>query len=108
MRVTDAAAKGGVLSLTRQLAVEYASGGVRVNSVSPGTINTPLVASVLKLRGTSMDEAGEIYPGGRIGEPHEVANAVLWLSSDEATFVTGQNLVVDGGLMSFGRWAGKA
>ena len=102
------AARAGVDNLTKTLAMEWAPSGVRVNSVSPGTINTPLVANVLKLRGTTLDEAGSVYPGGRIGEPHEVANAVLWLASDEATFVTGQNLVVDGGLMSFGRWAEKA
>lgn len=103
-----AAAKGGVLSLTRQLAVEYASHGVRVNAISPGTINTPLVANVVRLRGSTLEAAGEQYPMNRVGEPYEVANAALWLASDEASFVTGQNLVVDGGIMSLGGWAGKA
>lgn len=103
-----AAAKGGVISLTRQLAVEYAPRGVRVNAVSPGTINTPLVASVVARRGSSLAEAGECYPVGRVGEPHEVAAAVLWLASDEAAFVTGHNLVVDGGVLSVGGWAQKA
>ena len=103
-----AAAKGGVLSLTRQLAVEYAPHGIRVNAISPGTINTPLVANVVRLRGSSIEAAGELYPMKRVGEPHEVANAALWLASDESTFVTGQNLVVDGGIMSLGGWASKA
>ena len=103
-----AAAKGGVLSLTRQLAVEYAKSGVRVNAVSPGTINTPLVASVIEKRGSSLAEAGAVYPCGRVGEPHEIAAAVLWLASDEAGFVTGQNLTVDGGIMSRGGWAAVA
>ena len=57
-----AASKGGVLSLTRQLAMEYASHGIRVNAINPGTINTPLVQNVLKLRGTSKEEAGQAYP----------------------------------------------
>lgn len=103
-----AASKGGVLSLTRQLAVEYAQRGVRVNAISPGTINTPLVKNVLKLRGSSAEKAGASYPCGRIGEPHEVASAAAWLASDEASFVTGQNLVVDGGIMSLGGWAQTA
>ena len=100
-----AASKGGVLSLTRQLAVEYAASGVRVNAISPGTINTPLVESVLRARGSSAEEAGRAYPMKRIGQPSEVAEAIAWLASDEASFVTGQNLVVDGGIMSLGGWA---
>jgi NAD(P)-dependent dehydrogenase (short-subunit alcohol dehydrogenase family) len=103
-----AAAKGGVLSLTRQLAVEYAPRGIRVNAISPGTINTPLVANVIRLRGSSLAAAGAQYPLNRVGEPHEVASAALWLASDEAGFVTGQNLVVDGGIMSLGGWASSA
>ena len=67
-----AAAKGGVLSLTRQLAVEYAASGVRVNAISPGTIATPLVEGVLRTRGSSVAEAGRAYPMQRIGQPEEV------------------------------------
>ena len=103
-----AAAKGGEVSLTRQLAVEYAPHGIRVNALSPGTINTPLVANVIRLRGSSLEAAGEQYTMKRVGEPHEVASAAHWLLSDEAGFVTGQNLVVDGGIMSLGGWASKA
>ena len=73
-----------------------------------GTINTPLVASVIEKRGSSLSEAGAVYPCGRVGEPHEVASAVLWLASDEAGFVTGQNLTIDGGILSRGGWAAVA
>jgi len=103
-----AASKGGVLSLTRQLAMEYGNAGVRVNSISPGTINTPLVAGILKLRGTTKEEAGAVYPMKRIGEIPEIANAILFLASDDASFVTAENLTVDGGIMGLGGWAAVA
>ena len=70
-----------------------------------GTIATPLVEGVLRMRGTSAEEVGRAYPMQRIGQPAEVAAAIAWLSSEEASFVTGQNLLVDGGIMSLGGWA---
>jgi len=100
-----AASKGGVLSLTRQLAVEYAAQGIRVNAVSPGTINTPLVASVLQARGTTEEQAGNVYPMKRIGQPHEVAEVILFLASDQASFITAENIMVDGGIMGLGCWS---
>lgn len=100
-----AASKGGVLSLTRQLAIEYAAKGIRVNSVSPGTIGTPLVEGILRKRGTTRAQAGAVYPMKRIGETSEVAKAVLFLASDDASFVTAENLHVDGGIMGLGGWA---
>ena len=63
---------------------------------------------VLKQRGSTIEEAGGVYPLGRVGEPHEVANLVTWLASDEAGFVTGQNVICDGGILSLGGWASKA
>lgn len=57
------------------------------------------------MRGTSAEEVGRAYPMQRIGQPAEVAAAIAWLSSEEASFVTGQNLLVDGGIMSLGGWA---
>ena len=103
-----AASKGGVLSLTRQLAVEYASQGIRVNAVSPGTVGTPLVERALSLRGTSEAEAGAAYPMKRIGKTREISHVILFLASDEASFITAENVTVDGGIMGLGGWASVA
>jgi NAD(P)-dependent dehydrogenase (short-subunit alcohol dehydrogenase family) len=89
------ATKGGVIAMTRQLAIQYADEGVRVNVVSPGSMDTQM------LREDTHDGTVEwnrrVTPMGRIGQPAEVAEAVLFLACDAASFVTGQNLVVDGG-----------
>ena len=88
------AAKGGVVNLTRTLAIEAAPRGVRVNSIGPGYIDTPLLADLPP----EMREAlVRLHPIGRLGQGDEVANAVLFLASDEASFVTGAHLLVDGG-----------
>jgi len=100
-----AASKGAVLSLTRQLAMEYAPKGIRVLSISPGTIHTPLVENIFKMRGSSAEKAGEAYPMKRIGKPHEIANVVAFLASDDASFMTAENITVDGGIMGLGGWA---
>ncbi|HSO57751.1 MAG TPA: SDR family oxidoreductase [Paenisporosarcina sp.] len=88
------AAKGGVVNMTRALALEYASQGIRVNAVCPGYIKTPLLD---QLDDEMMQHLVSLHPLGRLGESHEVANAVVFLASDEASFVTGANLLVDGG-----------
>ncbi|WP_216827364.1 SDR family NAD(P)-dependent oxidoreductase [Alkalihalobacterium elongatum] len=88
------AAKGGVVNLTRGLAVEYAKNNIRVNSVCPGYIDTPMLNQV--------DDAMKkhlisLHPLGRLGKPEEIAKAVVFLASDDASFITGENLMVDGG-----------
>jgi NAD(P)-dependent dehydrogenase (short-subunit alcohol dehydrogenase family) len=94
------ASKAGVITLTKSLAGEWASRGVRVNSVSPGYIRTPLTEL-----GMSKTEWADVWlastPLGRLAEPREIAPAVLYLASDAASFATGTNLVVDGGYTSW-------
>lgn len=88
----------------RQWGVEYARDGVRVLSVSPGAINTPMIRASLAEQGGAA-ALGNRHPLGRIGEPHEVASAVLWLTSSAASFVTATDLEVDGGLGALGSFA---
>jgi meso-butanediol dehydrogenase / (S,S)-butanediol dehydrogenase / diacetyl reductase len=93
------AAKAGVINLTRSAALENARFNIRVNCVCPGAINTRAAQILGKDRADEFRRIqGEIHPIGRMGEPEEIANTVLFLASDEATFITGEALVVDGGL----------
>lgn len=94
-RVTAyAAAKGGVKLLTQTLAIDYATKGIRVNAVCPGYIETPLLAG----RSEEMtDHLVSLHPMKRLGRPEEVARAVLFLASEDASFITGSSLLVDGG-----------
>ncbi len=94
------AAKAGLLSLTRSLAVEYGPKGVRANMVSPGTIqtNAPSWTARLKRDPKVFEKLARWYPVGRVGRPADIAAAVAYLAADEAGFVNGTNLVVDGGL----------
>jgi NAD(P)-dependent dehydrogenase (short-subunit alcohol dehydrogenase family) len=105
-----AASKGGILSLTRQLALEYAADKIRVLAVNPGTIDTPLVDEFVAALGMDKQQVTEaltrIHPLGRIGQPEDIAEVVLFLASDRASFMTGENVCVDGGVMAKGAWAG--
>lgn len=92
------AAKHGVIGLTETAAVEYAAQGVRVNAVGPGFIKTPLVESAMDQE--AKDALVALHPIGRLGESAEVAELVLWLSSDKASFVTGAYYNVDGGYLA--------
>jgi dihydroanticapsin dehydrogenase len=103
-----ASTKGAILSLTRQLGVEYAAKGIRVNAVCPGTIGTDLVKNLIISRGGKLEDAAEPYPMKRIGRPEEVAHAVSFLASEKASFITGTSLTVDGGIMALGGWANHA
>ena len=90
------AAKAGVINLTRVVAIEYARSGIRANCVCPGAINTPLLAPALEQPGFA-DQFNMTIPMGRLGQPEEIANVVLFLASDLASFVTGAAFVADGG-----------
>jgi NAD(P)-dependent dehydrogenase (short-subunit alcohol dehydrogenase family) len=91
------AAKHGVVGLTRTAAIEYASKGVRVNAVGPGYIDTPLLES---LSADARAALVELHPIGRLGLAEEVAELVVWLSSDRASFVSGAYYPVDGGYLA--------
>jgi NAD(P)-dependent dehydrogenase (short-subunit alcohol dehydrogenase family) len=97
------AAKGAVRILTKTAALHWAPAGIRVNSVHPGFIDTPL----LRPGGVATESAGEVSqaiidvtPLGRLGRPEEIAAGVAYLASDDATFVTGSELYIDGGYMA--------
>lgn len=91
------AAKGGVQSMTKSLAVTYSSKNIRINCVSPGSIATPTVTA---LTGKTEAELIADHPIGRLGRPEEVAKCVLFLASEEASFISGAILAVDGGYMT--------
>ncbi len=91
------AAKHGVIGLTKTAALEYATHGVRVNAVCPGVFDTPLVDRIVAATPDRKDLYLDAQPIGRLGAPAELAEAVVWLCSDRASFVTGAALPVDGG-----------
>jgi NAD(P)-dependent dehydrogenase (short-subunit alcohol dehydrogenase family) len=93
------ASKGAVLSMTREVAVEYARRGIRANSICPGPIETPLLEELLADPVRRQRRLVHI-PMGRFGRPEEIAKAALFLASDDSSFVTGSALVVDGGITS--------
>jgi NAD(P)-dependent dehydrogenase (short-subunit alcohol dehydrogenase family) len=94
------ASKGGVIQLTRTAALEYARSGIRVNAVCPGFIHTPILEPHMAENPDLADWIRNIQPLGRLGTPEEVAEAVVWLCSDAASFITGHPLVIDGGLVA--------
>jgi NAD(P)-dependent dehydrogenase (short-subunit alcohol dehydrogenase family) len=102
MRSAYNAAKAGVIALTEVLAVEWAQHKIRLNCVSPGVTRTEMVASAVAEGVADLGQYSARTPLGRLAEVREVANAVLFLASDRATYVTGQNLRVDGGWVPYG------
>ena len=94
------AAKHGVVGLTTPAALEYARLGVRVNAVCPGVFDTPLLERILGNTPERKKMYLDAQPIGRLGEPEELAEAVVWLCSDAASFVTGQSMPVDGGYVA--------
>ena len=91
------ASKHGVIGLTKSAALNYASKGIRVNSVSPASIHTPMFDRFAAETPDQVQVWRDSHPIGRIGHPDEVAEAVLWLSSNRANFITGTSLMIDGG-----------
>jgi NAD(P)-dependent dehydrogenase (short-subunit alcohol dehydrogenase family) len=107
-----AASKGGILSLTRQMAVEYAAENIRVLAICPGSIDTEMLRASAAREPDGVEAAlkrfGKSHPIGRIGTGEDIANVVLFLASDKASFMTGEYVCVDGGYMALGAWAGGA
>jgi NAD(P)-dependent dehydrogenase (short-subunit alcohol dehydrogenase family) len=94
------ASKHGVVGLTKTAALEYATAGIRVNAVCPGYIRTPLIEAALTNNPEMEAQIIERHPVGRLGRPEEIAEAVAWLCSDAASFVTGHAMTVDGGYVA--------
>jgi NAD(P)-dependent dehydrogenase (short-subunit alcohol dehydrogenase family) len=94
------ASKHGVVGLTKTAAMEYATSGIRVNAVCPGYIRTPLLESLLTNQPEMEAQIVARHPVGRMGKPEEIAEAVVWLCSDAASFVTGHTMTVDGGYVA--------
>jgi meso-butanediol dehydrogenase/(S,S)-butanediol dehydrogenase/diacetyl reductase len=92
------AAKAGVLQFTKAMALDHARDGIRINAVCPGPVDTPLLASGREDREAALIAIAEETPMGRLGRPEEIAAAILFLASDDASFMTGAAMVVDGGI----------
>lgn len=105
------AAKGGIVNMTKAIAIDYGRHGIRSNAICPGTIETPLVDN---LAGSKDEDSGSnfrdaqvwVTPMGRLGKPEEMAKVTLFLASDDSSFVTGETILADGGLMAY-TWPGK-
>lgn len=94
------ASKHGVIGLTKTAALECAKHGIRVNVVCPGVIQTPMIDRLTGKKKEAVEQFTGLEPIGRFGKPEEIANAVIWLCSDEASFVTGIEMPVDGGFVA--------
>jgi NAD(P)-dependent dehydrogenase (short-subunit alcohol dehydrogenase family) len=97
-QISYTASKGGVLAMSRELGVEFARQGVRVNALCPGPVNTPLLQELYAKDEEAAQRRLVHVPMGRFAEPREIANGVLFLASDESSYVTAQTFLVDGGL----------
>ena len=97
-QISYTASKGAVLSMSRELAVQFARQGVRVNALCPGPVETPLLLAIFGDDPAAFARRQVHWPTGRLGKPREIVNAALFLASDEASFVNGAAFVVDGGI----------
>ena len=94
------ASKHGVAGLTKSAAMDYARQGIRVNAVAPGVIMTPMMDLIMESNNTPQDELHNDQPIGRMGKPEEIAEVVVWLCTDAASYVTGHVFPIDGGYMA--------
>ena len=94
------ASKHGVVGLTKTTALECAKIGIRVNAICPGVIQTPMIDRLIGNSKEAVAQFTGLEPVGRFGQPEEIANAVVWMCSDEASFVTGHAMAVDGGFVA--------
>jgi NAD(P)-dependent dehydrogenase (short-subunit alcohol dehydrogenase family) len=97
-QISYTASKGAVLSMTRELAVQFARDGVRVNALCPGPVETPLLLAIFGDDPAALERRRSHWPTGRLARPREIVNGALFLASDESSYVTGTTFVVDGGL----------
>jgi NAD(P)-dependent dehydrogenase (short-subunit alcohol dehydrogenase family) len=97
-QISYTASKGAVLSMSRELAVQFAREGVRVNALCPGPVETPLLLAIFGDDPAAFARRQVHWPTGRLGKPREIVNAALFLASDESSFVNGAAFVVDGGI----------
>jgi len=97
-QISYTASKGAVLSMTRELAVQFARDNVRVNALCPGPVETPLLLSIYGDDPAALERRRVHWPTGRLAKPREVVNGALFLASDESSYVTGATFLVDGGL----------
>jgi len=97
-QISYTASKGAVLALSRELAVQFAREGIRVNSLCPGPVETPLLLNIFGDNPEALERRRIHWPTGRLGKPREIVNGALFLASDESSYVTGSTFLVDGGL----------
>jgi len=97
-QISYTASKGAVLAMSRELGVQFARTGVRVNALCPGPVETPLLLAIFGDDPAAFERRRVHWPTGRLGKPREIVNAALFLASDESSFVTGATFVVDGGI----------
>jgi NAD(P)-dependent dehydrogenase (short-subunit alcohol dehydrogenase family) len=97
-QISYTASKGAVLSMTRELAVQFARDGVRVNALCPGPVETPLLLAIFGDDPAALERRRTHWPTGRLAKPREIVNGALFLASDESSYVTGTTFLVDGGL----------